>query len=398
MGHHGFTQLPSLPNESWMAPATRRRRPFSRVELCLLIPLIVFAALLAVFTIIYLIRHRGTVKPVAIAALCCTSLLLLGVGYIVSRRLQRPEWHRDVEAGPFQKLQISAPLPASPVTKQTTFDSKGFYAAISESRPSTPGQSTLSGKVRLAMKRTFNPGLLSQSSVESLQGRREDRVAHIRQPADGESRSSSDSSGDEAGEGLWRSVFELAGDARLEQLRQANHKRLSRESRHSRYEMSGWARESNGVEIIVTKPQPTASGASGRGTSLADARSQREISLAFDPLRANPVQLTRDTSMRQTKSSHDLPSLLRSTDRTTPSLRRPRSAEPRPGCEDRSVPLIGGKSNQLLPVAPSLPASRVSPARPRIPASGGPRGLRRLPNPSDHDLREVFKTRDGALR
>jgi hypothetical protein len=397
MGHHGFTQLPSLPNESWMVPTIRRRRPFSRVELCLLVPLTAFAAILAVFTTIYLIRHHDTVKPVAIAALCCTSLLLVGVGYIISRRLQRPEWHRDVEAGSLQKWQISAPLQASPATKQTTLDSKGFYAAISENRPSTPGKLTLSSKVRLAMKRTFSSGLLSQRSVESLQGRQEDRAVLIRQLADGESRSSSDSSEDEAGEGLWRSVFELAGDARLEQLRRANLKRLSKESRHSTYEMSGWdSRESNSVGIIVTKPQPTASSIHGRRTSLADLRSLREVSLAFDPLRANPVQLSRDASMRQTKSSHDLPSLLRSTDRTAPSIRRPRSAEPHPSCEDRLTPLTGGKSNRLSPAVPSLPASQLMSARPRVPA-GGPRGLRRLPNPSDHDLREVFRTGDEVL-
>jgi hypothetical protein len=378
-----------------LPPTLPRRRPFSQVELCLLVPLTAFSAAVTVFTTIYLIQHRGTIKPVAIAALSCTSLLLLVVVYIVCRRLRRPDWHRDIEAGPVQKWQISAPL--APSSKQTTFDSKGLYGAVPESRPSTPGKSTLSSKVRLAVKRTFNSGLLSQRSLEGPQG---DRTALIRQNFDGESRSSSDSSEDEAGEGLWRSVFELAGDARLEQLRRANLKRLSRESRHSRYEMGGWesdkSKETNGVEIVVTKPQPTASADSGRRASLADVRSLRDVSLAFDPLRANPVQLSRDPSVRQTKSSHDLPSLLKSNDRKTPSLRRPRSAEPGLGRENKLTPPAGGKSNRLLPVVPSLPVTQLRPASPRIPASREARGLRKLPNPSDHDLREIFKTGHGV--
>ncbi|KAK0632895.1 hypothetical protein B0T14DRAFT_47481 [Immersiella caudata] len=395
MGHHGFTQLPSLPNESWMVPATQpRRRPFSRVELCLLVPLTAFSAAVTVFTTIYLIRHRGTIKPVAIAALCCTGLMLLVLVYIVCRRLQRPDWHRDVEAGHVQKWQISAPLGPSSGTKQTTCDSKGLYTAVPESRPSTPGKSTLSSKVRLAVKRTFSSGLLSQSPLESPQG---DRTALIRQNFDGESRSSSDSSEDEAGEGLWRSVFELAGDARLEQLRRANLKRLSRESRHSRYEMSGWesdkSKEATRVEIVVTKPPPTAAGDGGGRASLADVRSLRDVALAFDPLRANPVQLSRDPSVRQTKSSHDLPSLLKSNDRKTPSLRRPRSAEPGPSRENKLTPPAGGNSSRLLPVVPSLPALQPRSASPR---SREPRGLRKLPNPSDHDLREVFKIGHGG--
>ena len=410
MGRHEFSKVPTCPIESDMVPAmdTRRRRPFSRFELCLLVPLTVFAAALAVFTVVYIVQHHGVIKPAAIAALCCTSFLLLGVGYVVSRRLQRPDWNRDLESGSIEKWQISAPVSVSHRgTQQTTFDSKGFYAVIPDSRPSSPGASTLSRKVRLAVKKTFSSSVLSRSSLEGSgpATAQRDRDSLIGKTPDGDDRCSTDESEDESGEGLWTSVFELAGDARLEQLRRANLKRLSRESRQSRYEMSGWdgsadkPQEPAAVRIVVTRPEPIAS--RDRRESWSDVKSLREVSLLFDPLRANPVRLNRDPSIRQTKSAHDLPSLLQNAP-ATPALRRPRSVEPgreRSQLElDQSNTQKHHKNSRLLPVAPSLPASQVRTGYHRAPAGRTPRGLRKLPNPSEHDLREVFRSGDGVSR
>lgn len=411
MGRREFSKLSTCPIESAMLPAmdTRRRRSFSRFELCLLIPLAVFAAALAIFTIVYIAQHHGAIKPAAVASLCCTSLLLLSVGYVVSRRLQRPDWHRDLESGSIKKWQISAPVSASlRGTQQTTFDSKGLYSVIPNSRPSSPGTSTLSRKVRLAVKKTFSSSLLSRSSFEGSGSgtTQSDRDSLIGKTLDGDDRCGTESSEDESGEGLWTSVFELAGDARLEQLRRANLKRLSRESRQSRYEMSGWdgladkPQEPAAVRIVVTRPERIAS--RGRRESWTDVKSLRDVSLLFDPLRANPVRLSRDPSVRQTKSALDLPSLLQNTP-ATPALRRPRSVEPG---RERSQQVEFHQSNiqtrhenrRLFPVAPSLPVSQAGTGSRRAPAGRTPRGLRKVPNPSEHDLREVFRSGDGVSR
>ena len=386
---------------------SQSRRPFSRFELCLLAPLAVFSAALAVFSTVYIIQHHGTVKPAAVAALCCTSFLLLVLGFVVSRRLRRPEWCRDLEAGVNRRWRMSTPTPPNTFRgmRQATADSKGSYWAIPDPRPESPGRSTLAGKVRLVVKRAFTPSLASKGSFESSVSSmtQKDRAYLFRAEMNGEDRSSMDSSEDEkGGGGLWTSVFELSGEARLDRLRQANLKRLSRESRRSRYEMNAWEdsttrgnQDLSAVEIVVTKPEPTASPPRSRRNSSSDVKNLRNAALSCSPLQPRQSQLGREPSTRQTKSTQDLTAHSKSNVAAPAPPRRPRSAEPGSGrthlpsksSSAQSAEWGRHRERLLLPVAaPSPPGSRAK----------APRGLRRLPNHSEHDLREVFKSGDIA--
>ncbi|KAK0754280.1 hypothetical protein B0T18DRAFT_34443 [Schizothecium vesticola] len=218
---------------------------------------------------------------------------------------------------------------------QETTEPGELYAAAPITKPPSPTPSTFTSRLRLALENSVGAGLLSRGSSdsESSATANEDRELLLL-PDSG--RSSVESSEAARGHGLWHSIFELPADAMLEKLRQKNLKRLSKESRRSMQEMSGSDRPASGgdsspdFQIVVTRPQATASrlGDSRRSSTPSSSEvSLRETSLAFDPLRANPVQLKRDPSMRQTRSSHDLGGLCKSNTRA-PAAQRPRSAEP----------------------------------------------------------------------
>ncbi|KAK0730750.1 hypothetical protein B0H67DRAFT_48839 [Lasiosphaeris hirsuta] len=415
MGRWEFTKLQSHP-EADEGPVVHRRsrRAFTRLELCLLVPLVIFAVALAAFTIIYIVQHNGAVKPAAVVALCCTTLTLLSIGYVVSRRARRPDWYRDLESGSLQNWQISAPVPmSSPETSQATLVSNTSYAPIPNTRPSSPCPSTLTNKVYLAVKNTFksSPSLLSRSSFESStsSATQDDRERLL------ENQSSAETPEIGAEGKLWTAVFELSGEARLAELKRLSIKELSAED-IEKPNSEGTSQ----VKIVVTKPQPIASPPRSRRGSFDGGRSKRDMSLEFDPLRSNPFQVRRDLSVRLTKSAQTLssPSKGRTAD---PILRRPRSAEPgfdRPNPRlghgpavlqpfaDRLATDIG--TDQPSPPAPSTPPMAMPPTPPASPGlwivketprafSQNTRALRRLPPPAaevgagSRNLRAVYQ-------
>ncbi|KAK3363012.1 hypothetical protein B0T25DRAFT_27390 [Lasiosphaeria hispida] len=414
MGRWKFTKLQSHP-EADDGPVVhkRSRRAFTRLELCLLVPLVVFAAALGAFTIVYIIQHQGAVRPAAVAALCCTSLTLLSIGYVVSRRARRPDWCRDLESGSPKNWHISAPVPlSSPETRQPTFVSKASYTSLPYSRPSSPCPSTLTNKVYLAVKNTFksSPNLLSRSSFESStsSATQDDRERLI------ENQPSAESPEIGAEGMLWTAVFELSGEARLAELKRLSIKELS----------AGDIEKPNSkgtseVKIVVTKPQPIASPPRSRRGSSDDARpNKRGVPLEFDPLRSNPFQVRRDLSVRLTKSAQTLSSSPSKGRTADPILRRPRSAEPgpdrpgpRPGLAalrpfvDRVATDVGTSPRTLA--APPTPPMAMPPTPPASPGlrsmketprafNQTPRALRRLPTPAEvgaggRNLRAVYQ-------
>jgi len=323
-----------------------RQQLFTRTELALLIPLTTLATGLGAFTVAYIVHQRNTIQPAAIAALGGTSLLLIVVGFLVFQRLRRPASSRI--AGPSAgktKWQTWANTPASrpmPVPYhrmvQETAEPGELYATVPITKPPSPTPSTFTSRLRLALENSVGAGRASRASrasfdSESSSTTNEDRELLL---LPGSGRSSVESSEAARGHGLWHSIFELPADAKFEKLRQKNLKRLSKESRRSMQEIGGSdhpASRGDGspdFQIVVTRPQATASRLRDSRRSSTPSSSEvslRETSLAFDPLRANPVQLKRDPSMRQTRSSHDLGGLCKTNTRD-PAAQRPRSAEP----------------------------------------------------------------------
>ena len=138
MGYSGFSKLQTddLVEDGIIVPRDSgrrgRSRPFTPFELGLITTLILFAAALATYTIVYILQHRGAIRPAAVAALSCVALLLLAVAYSVYKRIRRPNWFRDVESGgSIQKWTISAPIPMSQTNlSKTTMDSKATYTSL----------------------------------------------------------------------------------------------------------------------------------------------------------------------------------------------------------------------------------------------------------------------------
>jgi hypothetical protein len=348
MAHHGFTQRQGyMYRHDLEGGATyhqkHRQQLFTRTELALLIPLTTLATGLGSFTVAYIVHQRNSIQPAAIAALGGTSLLLIVVVFLVFQRLRRPASSRI--AGPRAEKttwQTWANAPASrPVAVsyhrmvQETTEPGELYATVPITKPPSPTPSTFTSRLRLALQNSVGAGFASRGSFDSQSSStaNEDRELLLL-PDSG--RSSVESSDAARGHGLWHSIFELPADAKLEKLRQKNLKRLSKESRWSMQEMGDSDRPvsradgSPDFQIVVTRPQATASRLGDYLRSSTPSSSEvslRETSLAFDPLRANPVQLKRDPSMRQTRSSHDLGGLCKSNTRA-PAAQRPRSAEP----------------------------------------------------------------------
>ncbi|KAK4218814.1 hypothetical protein QBC37DRAFT_178936 [Rhypophila decipiens] len=343
----------------------RRARSFTRFEQGLIITLVLFATALAVYTIVYIVQHRGAIRPAAVAALTCVALLLLVVACSIYQRIRRPNWFRDVESGhnngtEVKKWTISAPVPISvpqiqarSITSmsEVTLESKAsIYTPLSTTTTSTIAPMP-SPKVRLLQKKdrpTEKKGGYRLAFWLSSSKRRQDKE-YYEHLISSSARSSSDMSEDPQPEenkrprSLWRSVFELPGeDPDIINIRCLTPELPAGED----------------VQIVVTRPEPAARPKSlnrGRAYSSGslDIAALRQSTLAFDPLRSNPFhQLKRDPSVRQSKSSHVIGTIASTIDQpeglvpisvTPPPLlspsrfpspapppRRPRSAEPGP--------------------------------------------------------------------
>jgi len=369
------------------------RPSFSRFEIGLLIAVGLCAGPLVIFTIIYIIQHRGSTPPAAIAALSCTSFLLLVVGFIVYRRLRKPNNDArlvDVEAGAgvgVERLRhISAPMGMNKM-QERTFESKGTYTVV----PGAPEPQPVKCNLGLADKvSSVSKGVLSggggfwasrkspMTSTVSLEEQEEflfpsGSERSSTEMSDG--RFSTENNNNQVDQqttrsgdgGLWSSVFELASEARHSLLLRAAppSKQAQQETDTKTVAAAATNTTAKAFEsprIVVTKPEPAVSPPPSRGrqqqqqsfsvpvttnttsnatvTRQLTVARQRGTSLAIDPLRSHPVQfLGRESStIRQTKSAHNLPSLSRESSRSGSSAsdiptdmpRRPRSAEPGP--------------------------------------------------------------------
>ncbi|KAK1827214.1 hypothetical protein QBC39DRAFT_362530 [Podospora conica] len=391
MGYHRLTQLQAYPHDL-EGGAIYRRVPrqhlFTRTELAVLVPLTALATGLGVFTVVYIVHQRNTIQPGVIAALGGTSLLLLAVVFLVFRRLRRPALSRDMRPRAENSMRqawtpipttATAPVPYHSTMQVPTTGPTELYAAVPVSKSPSPTPSTFGSRLRLAIENSVSAGRLSRGSFDSTSTStaHEDRELLLLSDS---SRTSVDSSEAREGHGLWHSVFELPGDDKLEKLRQKNLKRLSKESRRSRQEMTEFDRPISGGDssprIVVTRPQATASRSGDSrlsSTPSSEEVSLRETSLKFDPLRANPVQIKRDPSMRQTRSSHDLAGLIKNdTSYPFPAVRRPRSAEPGPDrCRLGHESTDSSPRREIPPVVSPKPVSPPSSERERRPTPRG---------------------------
>ncbi|KAK3330455.1 hypothetical protein B0H66DRAFT_527810 [Apodospora peruviana] len=440
MRYSGFTKLHRNPVDENGRPTvtTRRGRAFTKFELGLITTLVVFAAALATYTVIYIVQHRGAIRPAAVATLSCVAVLLLAVAYSVRQRIRRPNWFGgDVEsrittmpsttAG--KKWAILAPIPMSlsqTNMSEVTVGSKATYTPLVDSRlrplmltPPPPERFPEHevGDI-LATRKKHGRWLKFWISKRARhEGRHEQRLISY-----GSERLSSEISelGDDKPSfdgrpvGLWRSVFELQGEEAA-----VAAAAITLEPSNEQTQIDS----NTDVRIVVTKPEPTAR---GRAQSWVDLRlpslqQQRSLgSSAIDGLRSNPVQLRRDPSVRQTKSSHALvtltgtssPSqedlLTAAADNTVTVPPRSRSAEPRPDRArlghdlaalqlhiDRAVANMDSNRRAMAttrtqtPPPPPLSQSSSSSARP----------LRRAKSPvlvssmgrSGHDLRSAYQ-------
>ena len=316
---------------------------------------------------------------------------------------------RVAEQGPTKQWVAAVPVQAPwPARRHEIANTRGSYAQVPALRTPSPEPSTLATRVRLAINKSFSSSLLSRSSMDdnSLSNSQEGRGLLL-PPGSGRSSGEILEGGREE-DGLWQSVFELPGDDKLQRHREANLKRLSRETRWSRFTIGGRenlvaeAETTSGVQIVLTKPEPAASKPRDHQASSAPSAAQvnlREVSLVLDPLRANPVHIKRDSSIRQIRSSQDLTNHCKEKE-VAGTIRRPRSAEPVPG-RCRHEPELKGLglesfSERAAAVrkSPALPAMQTGRTE-RTVASPKSKALRRAPNPlagADRDLRTVFRT------
>lgn len=373
--------------------------PFSKFELCLLVPFAVLDAVLGISSAIYIVKHSGTIKPLAITILCSSGFLLILIVLVAVYRARRRERCRDIESS----LKQYQPISTSTTTTQKTeyrnsLEKEG--ASISMERRPSPGYSpTLAFKVYFAVRRAFSPSLPPRRMFKPLDDK--ERLlfhdeAKLDLYDDSEDCSSERSSNDRRRSGLWTSVFELAGDGRLDQFRFANLKRLSKESRHSKYELC--AESDIPPKIVITKPEPTASPPrSRRGSS--DFGHPGEAPLSFDPLRSHPFQVLEST-LQQSKSLQDLKLLSVNSARRS-KTRRSRSAEPTsPGQPrlGRELPKARSAVQQVAPKSRMLPVIVLEAAEStysiKPPSSTQlPRGLRKIASPGKdgQTLRKAFR-------
>lgn len=332
-------------------PSRRRSRSFTRFELGLIITLILFATALATYTVVYIVQHRGAIRPAAVAALSCVALLLLAIAYSIYQRIRRPNWFRDVESGGnggIKKSTISAPIPisihpAQTIMSEVTLQSKApTYTSLSAAttlETSVSPSPSSRGRLQKKYQPTEEKGRHNRlafwlSSSSSKRGADKEYYEHL---ISSSTRSSSEMS--EVGHqsdseqtskrprSLWRSVFELPGEDSSQSM-----------TRPSTPELPAGE---GGVQITLTKPEPSLHRGRVQSSSLDDIAALRQSSvLTVDPLRSNPFliqQMRRDPSVRLSKSSHALGSVRVSVTPPPPSSpsgfpapRRPRSAEPGP--------------------------------------------------------------------
>lgn len=397
-GYRGFSKLPSSPYGCENTPTSAPERvPFSKFELCVLIPFTVLDAVLGISSAIYIVKHSGTIKPLAIALLCTSGILLIVIAFVAVYRARRAGGCGDLESSMGQNQQLSS-------TKTAKAQETGYIHlkeeayTTAESRPSPTYSPTLAFKVYYAVRRAFSPSLPPRRMFETLSDKEQllfQSETKFRLDDDNGDDDSVRSSDDRRRSGLWTSVFELAGDARLDQFRLATLKRFSKESRRSRYEMC--ADGDLPPSIVITKPEPTASPPRSRRGSR-DFRHPGEAPLSFDPLRSHPFQV-RESTLQQSKSLKDL-KLLSANPIKRPSSRRSRSADPTPPDQsrldsDQSIPQSKDRGKTQKPKMLSvIILTSATPTYETKPPSGYqlPRNLRKLPSPGKegHSLRKAF--------
>ena len=72
-------------------------RPFSTLEVVLLVSLVSLTTSLIVFSIVYSVQHRGPVRPALIVSISGSVILLLAICYIVYSRIGQARQPRDLE-------------------------------------------------------------------------------------------------------------------------------------------------------------------------------------------------------------------------------------------------------------------------------------------------------------
>lgn len=270
MGHGDLGKLRSPPSGGG---GGRRRSFFSQFELCLLVPLTVFALALGIFSAIYMLQHSGTIKPAAIGAICSSVVLLAAIALMVVRRFRRPDWLRDLESG--RQTQMIWQRRHLRWSRVSQLDTTGLYTVASGTRHQEASRPSLITKIRLAVRKTISSSLFSRHSFETsgychLEGGYNDQVSR-------------ESTEEKMEGGLWMSVFELPGD--------------KRESRRPKYDMSAMDEVSTmgeRINMTVTKPEPAATPPRSRRGSLS--RSRRGPSPS--------VRQSQPNSERRTSSKH----------------------------------------------------------------------------------------------
>jgi len=281
MSANDLWRLQSQPTGDPTGTGTRgQRRPFfSRFELSLLVILTVSSASLVIFSLVYLLQHRDSVKPAAIIAICLAGLLLAGMLVVVSRRMRSTDRQTDLEDGLLKNWRFHAPIKPIRWSKQPQFDTKGLYSVIPDHRQQTTDGTSFVDRIRTVIRKTLSPSSLSGSSFGTFPSPR----CPFREGSS-DSRPSMETT-----EGLWASVFELPANDTVEQLRRDNLKRLSKDSRRSRYEMSASDERppiNKGVEVldVVTRPRST----------LSPPRSRRELGIKLrEPHDSHPSSRSR---------------------------------------------------------------------------------------------------------
>ncbi|KAK1757728.1 hypothetical protein QBC47DRAFT_164426 [Echria macrotheca] len=362
MSANDIWRLQSHPTVKTTRTGTRSQsRPlFSRFELSLLVILTVSSASLVIFSLVYILQHRDSVRPAAIIAICLAGFLLAAMVVMVSRRMRRTARRTDLEDGQLKNWGVGTPIKPIRWSKQPQFDTKGLYSVIPDHRQQTPDEASFVDKVRNVVCKTLSLSPLSGSSFRSFSS----STRLLRDGGSGGPPST------ETSERLWASVFELPADNKLDQFRRDNLKRLSKESRRSRHEMCASderRRLDEGVDRldVITRPRST----------LSPSRSRREL-----PIKPREPQMSQ--SFSTSPGRLQVPNLVdvAGRGRTTTDFGNTRSEFER---------------GRILPVVLSVPNHSINQTR-TTNTSNVSRGLRRLPSPQapgcdGQDLRTAFK-------
>ena len=376
MGNHKFSRLipTSQPDisqdDATYTTSYRRGRLFSWFEFGMIIGCTLLIASIATYSVGSITKHPEAVRPEAIVGLCCAGVLLLSVSYFVFRRVWRRIRIQDVEAGTGKKKwTISSPIPISPskLMAENPFKPRSGYTMVHTERPSQrpdDGSHTWLTNKFLAAPRNRPRRGRDFGLAEGIREGKEDSERLM--TSSGSDRSSAELSenrsslDDITAAQLWRSVFELPGEVGPDRQRRAGsrHDLTTKRSmgqgnwgdsdRHTDTSDGSRAESFSEVTIIITKPSPTATADSGpaRDRQRSEDLSGRAPLGWIDPLRSHPIQLRRDASIRQTKSSQSLVSPSKDSMRFPQQPQRPRSAEPRPDWGRRGYELGGNGIQQ----------------------------------------------------